>query len=125
MVRLQTIFINLQKIYIISITMTKKKDIDDKKIKAFIASFFTIIGFLIAIIIWKKDDYVMFYAKQGLILFIGQLIIIILDYFMIKWFTFILWAFWIILWVLTWINALSGQKKDTFIVSDLSKKIKL
>ncbi|MBS3080147.1 hypothetical protein J4221_01635 [Candidatus Pacearchaeota archaeon] len=105
--------------------MTKKKDIDDKKIKAFIASFFTIIGFLIAIIIWKKDDYVMFYAKQGLILFIGQLIIIILDYFMIKWFTFILWAFWIILWVLTWINALSGQKKDTFIVSDLSKKIKL
>jgi len=31
--------------------MILKKDIDDKKIKAFIASFFTIIGFLIAIII--------------------------------------------------------------------------
>lgn len=96
---------------------------EDKKIKAFVASFFTIIGFLIAILIWKKDNYVMYYAKHGLILFIGQLIIILIKPFITNWFIYLFWIFWFILWILTWLNAISGEKKSTPIITDLADKI--
>ncbi|MBS3093503.1 hypothetical protein J4456_02900 [Candidatus Pacearchaeota archaeon] len=98
----------------------------EKNIKAFIASFFTIIGFIIAIIIWKEDKYSMYYAKHGLILFIGQLLITLIGNIfvpMMHWFTILLWIFWAILWVMTWMNALSGNIKYTFIITDLAEKI--
>ena len=104
--------------------LDRVKKEDDKKLFAFLASFFTIIGFIIAIILWKKDRYVMFYAKQGLVLFIGQIIIAVLTPVLFL-LTSVLWVFWIILWAVTWINALSGKLKDTIIIGDLAKKISL
>ena len=62
--------------------MEKTKKINDKKLHAFLASFFTIIGFIIALILWKDDKYVMFYAKQGLILFIGYVLIVVTKPFL-------------------------------------------
>ena len=102
--------------------MDKKED--DKIIFAWLAVFFTIIGFLIAIILKKENKYVMFYAKQGLILFIGQIIIWILSGINV-WLTGLLWVFWVILWAMAWINSLSGEEKNTFIVGSLARKIKL
>lgn len=99
---------------------------DKSKLKAFVASFFTIIGFLIAIIIWREDKYVMYYAKHGLILFIGQLIVGAFSsspFF--RGFSSLLLILWAILWILTWYHATSGKEKDIFIVSDLAKKINL
>ena len=98
---------------------------DEKKIRAFIASFFTIIGFIVALILWKHDDYTMYYAKHGLILFIGQIILMIMNMFTMRWFMMILWIVWIIAWVTTWIYALSGNKKRIFVITDLAEKIKL
>ena len=98
---------------------------DEKKIRAFIASFFTIIGFIIALILWKHDDYTMYYAKHGLILFIGQIILMIMNMFTMRWFMMILWIVWIIAWVTTWIYALSGNKKRIVVITDLAEKIKL
>ena len=98
----------------------------DKKVRAFIASFFTIIGFLIAIIIWKDDEYTMYYANHGLILFIGQIIIGLFQpfsFFIPRMYITILWVLWAILWVMTWINALSGQIKKTVIITELAQKI--
>jgi uncharacterized membrane protein len=96
---------------------------DDKQVFAFLAAFFTIIGFIVALIIRKDDKYVMFYAKQGLVLFIG---------FVIAWLIggipVIGWIYTIailILWIITWINALSGEEKNTFIVGEIAEKIKL
>jgi uncharacterized membrane protein len=43
----------------------------DSKLFAFLGIFLTLIGFLIAYLTKKDDKYVMFYAKQGLVLFIG------------------------------------------------------
>ncbi|MBT4165963.1 hypothetical protein HOE04_02915 [archaeon] len=97
---------------------------DDRNLFAFLASFFTIVGFIIALILWKEDKYVMYYAKHGLVLFIGQVVLAVLTpflFFLIP----ILWVFWIVLWVLVWISALSGKRQKVFIVSDLAKKIKL
>jgi len=108
--------------------MTKKKskdagvDKDNRKLYAFLASFFTIIGFIVALILWKNDKYVMYYAKQGLILFIAQVVVVVLSPFLF-FVSGILWILWIILWIVTWMNSFSGKMKKTFIISDLADKI--
>ncbi len=102
--------------------MAKKEE--DNKIFAWLAVFFTIIGFIIAIILKKDNQYVMFYAKQGLILFVGQIIITLISG-LFSWLTALLWIFWIILWAMTWINALSDEMKSTWLIGDLAKKINL
>ena len=60
---------------------TKRID-DDRKLYAFISSFFTIVGFIIALILWRKDKYIMHYAKHGLVLFIAQVVIVVLGPFL-------------------------------------------
>ena len=97
---------------------------DDKKLYAFIASFFTIVGFIIALILWKHDKYVMHYAKHGLILFIAQIVIFVLSPFLF-FISGILWVLWVILWIVTWINSFSGKMKKTFLIGDLADKIVL
>ena len=104
-------------------TKNKSKG-DNKEVFAFIATFFTIIGFILALILWKKDKYVMFYAKQGLVLFIAQIVLVILTPFLF-FLSPILWICWIILWVISWVNALSGKTKDAFLIGDLAKKINI
>jgi len=101
-----------------------KNKTGNREVFAFIATFFTIIGFLIAVILWRKDKYVMFYAKQGLVLFIAQVILVILTPFLF-FLSPILWICWVILWILSWVNALSGKTKDTFVIGELSKKFNI
>jgi len=101
---------------------------DDKKLFAFFAAFFTIVGFIIVMILKKEDRYVMFYAKQGLVLFMGWLIawavglMPVIGKFILG---PILWILLLILWVITWINALSGEQKKTWLIGDLAEKIKV
>jgi len=97
---------------------------NDKIIFAWLAVFFTIIGFLIALILKKDNKYIMFYAKQGLILFIGQIIIWLLSGILGK-LIILFWIFLAILWAMAWINSLSGEEKNTFLIGDLAEKIKL
>jgi len=102
---------------------TKKQNEQEKQLFAWLSAFFTIIGFIIAIILKRDDKYVMYYAKHGLVLFIGFIIASFLT-----WIPLIGWIFWVlvfILWIITWINALSGKKKETFIITDLAKKIEI
>lgn len=99
----------------------------DSKIFAFLATFITIVGFVIAIIARRDDSYVMYYAKQGLVLFIFQLIvgfitsIAFLGYFL----TIPLWIVFLVAWVWSWTNALSGEKKYVPVVSHFAEKINL
>jgi len=97
---------------------------DNQTLYAFLASFFTIVGFIVALTLWKKDKYVMYYAKHGLVLFIAQVVIVILSPFLF-FLSGILWVLWIILWIVTWINSFSGEMKKTFLISELSEKIVL
>jgi len=101
---------------------------DDEKLFAFLASFLTIIGFIIAFILRRENKYVMFYAKQGLILFIGQLVIAVVDRIPVvgfNVFSLVLLVIWIVLWVVTWLNALSGIQKSTWLIGELADKIRL
>ena len=102
---------------------SSKSNTSDSIMFAFLATFFTIIGFIIAIISKRDDKYVMFYAKQGLVVFIGYLIVMAIG--MIPLIGWLAWVLLTVIWVISWINALSGEKRNTFIVGDIANKIKL
>jgi uncharacterized membrane protein len=107
---------------------TKNKSRQNEKLFAFLAVLLTIVGFIIALIFKKDNKYVMFYAKQGLILFILQIAIGIIDKVpIIGWFILgpILWVFFIVIWIMAWINALSGEKRNTLLIGDFAKNIKI
>lgn len=100
---------------------------DDEKLFAFIGAFFVLVGFLIVFLIRKDDKYSMYYAKQGLVLFIAAIIFSVLSQIpLIGWiFSSILLIIWIILWIITFINSISGEIKPTFVVGELADKIKI
>jgi len=114
-----------------------KKDVkkpekkDDKILFAFLAAFLSIIGFVVALIIKRDDKYVMHYAKQSLVIFIIGAISSILTS-ILGWIPIIGWIIStalgiivFIIWLLSWIYALSGEQKTIPIVSDWAKKINL
>lgn len=109
----------------------EKKSESDSKLFAFLAAFLSIIGFIIALIAKKEDKYVMYYAKQSLIVFIASMIVWVFG-----------WIFWqipivgwiimqalnlivFVLWLISWIYALSGQMKPVPIIGEYAKKINL
>ncbi len=111
------------------IKQTKKEQ--DKTLYAFLATFLSIIGFVIAVITKRDDKYVMFYAKQSLVIFIAWIMVIIMGYIFI-WIPILGWIIYFglyglvtILWIVSWIFALSGEQKDVPIVGDFAKRINL
>lgn len=106
--------------------MSKKKKRngrDESIVFAWLAAFFTIVGFVIVLILKRDDAYVIYYAKQGLVLFVGFAIGSVFQFVPIVGQLFMLFIF--ILWVFAWVNALSGKRRRTWIVQDLAEKIKL
>jgi uncharacterized membrane protein len=107
------------------------KSKDDKKLFAFLATFLSIIGFIISLIAKREDKYVMFYAKQSLVLFIVMVIGgIIASLLMILPIIggIIYWSIEIalcILWIISWIYALSGEEKEVPFVGKYAEKINL
>ncbi|UCD20805.1 MAG: hypothetical protein JSW08_03465 [archaeon] len=108
--------------------MSKK---EDSKIFAFLTALLSIIGFVVAIIAWRKDRYVMFYAKQSLVIFIAYVVVMILKLLLnlipiLGTAIFIILIIIIVLsWLMSWIYALSGDKKYAWFLGRWSKGIKL
>ena len=69
----------------------------------------------------------MFYAKQGLVLFVilviakGSSIIPVVGDFT----SIVLLILFIVIWILAWVNALSGEMRDTWLIGNFANKIKL
>ena len=109
----------------------KSNKTDDKILFAFLATFLSIIGFIIALIEKKDDKYVMFYAKQSLIVFIvGAALGIIAKIFLTlpiigSLINAAVGIIIFILWLLSWIYALSGEEKQVPVVGNYAKGIKL
>ena len=110
---------------------SKKYAQSDKEIFAFLATFLSIIGFVIALIVRREDKYVMFYAKQSLVIFIIGVIAGIASS-LVAWLpimgsiiSFALGVIIFIAWLLSWIYALSGEKKNIPIVNYWTEKIDL
>jgi len=106
---------------------TKKKKDSDTQLFAFLATFLSIVGFIIALVAKKDDRYVMFYAKQSLVIFIVSIfagIIAVIPLF--GWVASpVLSVIAFVFWVISWIYALSGEEKDVPIVGEYARKIKV
>ncbi len=99
----------------------------DSKLFAFLATFLSIVGFVIAILVKKDDKYVMYYAKQSLIVFIAYVIsVAVIVVPIIGWIAGpILYVFTVVLWIISWASALTGKKKEVPFIGKYSKDIKL
>ena len=99
---------------------------DDKILWAFLGVFLLLAGFLLALFVRKKDTYVMYYAKHGLVLFLGFVVVWIVG--MLPLIGFIIRSvggiLLLILWVVALFASLSGEKKTLPIVTELAEKIK-
>lgn len=96
---------------------------DDSKLFAFLATFLSILGFIIALLVKKDDEYVMFYAKQSLVVFIAWIIAAIVSFIpIIGW---LISLFVLVLWIFSWIYALSGEMKETPVIGHYARKINL
>ena len=106
---------------------SKKKNnkSNDKIAFAFVATFLSIIGFLIAIIAKKDDKYVMFYAKQSLVLVVASVILSVVSWVpILGWIAAIFGSIiLVILWIIAWVNALSGKEKETPLIGQYAKKL--
>ena len=97
--------------------MPKKKSVtkkeDDSKLFAFLATFLSVVGFIIALATKKDNKYVMFYAKQSLIIFIIYVIAaVVVIVPIIGWLLSpIIYVLGVILWIISWIYSLSGKTK--------------
>lgn len=113
---------------------TGKKEVkkaDDDKLFAFLATFFTIIGFIIVILAKKKSEYVKFYAKQGLVIFIASVIVGLIGW-IVMWIPVLGWiiktglsVILLVLWFISWLNALSGTMKPLPLLDSYTKSISL
>ena len=111
--------------------MGKNKTKEESVLFAFLVTFLSIIGFLIAILLKRKDKYVMYYAKQSLIIFIvaviaGAILSLITGIPIIgEIISFATNILILIAWFMSWINALSGKMKPIPIISEWANKLDL
>jgi uncharacterized membrane protein len=109
--------------------MAKKKQ-SDSRLFAFLAVLLSIVGFIIALLAKKEDKYVMFYAKQSLILFLAGIIVNILVVLLTMTVVGliavpVIWVLYVVLWIIALVNSLSGKQKYTPIIGEYAKSIKL
>lgn len=102
-----------------------------KTTKAFVTTFFSIFGFIIYLLAWKKDNYVKYYAKQSLVVFIFTVIASAVST-LVGWIPVIGWlisfgvnVLAILAWIYSWAYALSGKQKEVPVIGEYAKKIDL
>jgi uncharacterized membrane protein len=116
--------------------MAKKSD--ESKVFAVLGVLLTIVGFLIIFFARRNDKYAMYYAKQGLVLFIAFFVIqllggvVLVSLFVMP---LITWAIGLVLWIcyvvliiiyiIGIINALSGTEKPLPIIGKYGENLKL
>ena len=104
---------------------------NDPKLIAFLITFLSIVGFLIYLLIQKKNDYTKFYAKQSLVVFIAAVLAGIIGW-TVMWIPILggiikfgLGVIVVVLWVLSWVYALSGDKKEVPLIGHYGRNISL
>lgn len=109
--------------------MEKSNKEDDSKLFAFLAVLLSVVGFIIAYAMKKDNNYVMFYAKQSLVLFIGWIALWIVG-MVLGFIPFLgMMIYWVlslgllVLWVMGLIYSLSGEMKNIPLVGDFAKKL--
>ncbi|MBD3313769.1 hypothetical protein GF345_04975 [Candidatus Woesearchaeota archaeon] len=98
----------------------------DQKLWAFLAVFLSIIGFIIALLVKKDDKYVMYYAKQSLIIFIASVVVSVVGSIVpfIGWFIVLPIGSLIVfvLWIMGLIYSVSGEMKPVPLIGKYGDK---
>lgn len=99
----------------------------ESKLFAFLVVLLSILGFVIALLTKKDDDYIMFYAKQSLIIFLGFLICTAIAIVpVVGWIVSpLLWVVITVVWVVEMIFSLTGKKKETLIIGKYADELKI
>jgi len=108
--------------------MAKKNS--DSKMFAFLAVFLSVLGFIIAILVKRKDKYVMFYAKQSLVLFLAGIFVKVLTFLLMITIVGqiaipVAWVIYIVLWIIAVVNSVSGKQKETPWIGHYARSIDL
>jgi len=103
---------------------------DDSKLFAFLAILLSVVGFIIALVAKRDNKYVMFYAKQSLILFIAGIVVKVLTVLLAITIIGIIaipvvWVVFAVIWVIALINSLSGEEKETPWIGKYARSIRL
>ena len=103
---------------------------DDSKLFAFLAVLLSIVGFIIALLAKRNDKYVMFYAKQSLILFLAGITAKVLTFLLAITIVGLLaapvvWIVYVVIWIIALVNSVSGKQKETPIVGKYARSIRL
>ena len=107
------------------------KEVEEGKIFAFLGVFLTIIGFLIVLLTKKDNKYAMYYAKQGLVLFIAYVILFIAGWILmfipfLGWLIMaIAWIVLLILWIIGIVYSFSGEEKPIPLIGKFAEKFKI
>jgi len=106
-------------------------EIEEGKIFAFLGIFLSVIGFIIVLLAKKDNKYAMFYAKQGLVLFIVYVVAAIAN-MILMWIPFvgwlvmtIVWLGLLVLWIIGLVYSLSGEEKNIPLIGEFARKINL
>lgn len=113
----------------------EKNSQGDSNLFGFLGILLPIIGFIIVKLGRPKDDYALYYSKQGLVLGIASIAISILQGVLlalsfitfgiaeiIYFITYILYLPLFIFWIMGMIYAFSEEKKDLPIIGNIAKK---
>lgn len=104
---------------------------DEKKLTAFIVIGFSILGFILAYATKKHDKYIMFYAKQSLIIFFTWIIIGAVSYttniipIIGGIITGAMTIFGVLIWIICMLYSLSGKEKKVPIIGEIAEDIKI
>jgi len=112
---------------------TRKQEVkkeDDSKLFAFLAVLLSVVGFIIALLAKRDNKYVMFYAKQSLILFIAGIVVKVLTVLLAITIIGIIaipivWVIYAILWLIALVYSISGEEKETPWIGKYARSIKL
>lgn len=98
---------------------------DEKDLLA-ILSYFGIL-FLIPMLAGKDNEFNLFHAKQGLVLFIAEIITVMLAWIpIIGWIGApILYIVWFIFFIMGIVSVLQGQKKELPIIGQFAEKFNI
>lgn len=104
-----------------------KNDVEEGKAFAFLGVFLGLLGFLIVLLAKKENKYAMYYAKQGLVLTIAYVAVwIIMLIPVLGWIIGILASILLfVLWIIGWVNALSGVEKPIPIIGQFAEQFKI
>ena len=112
-------------------TFKNNNNTEDSKLYAFLGIFLPLVGFLIVYLTRKEDKYALFYAKQGLTLFIFAVAVSVVN-MILAWIPILGWLMsftlglcLLVIWIVGIVYAFSGEEKDIPIIGSIAHKINL